>query len=333
MRVLMIGDYRTGTGPANVTYNYLNCLPKQTLKLNATGKWQRAVEIFVKTPQADVVLCSGYSKQNILALKWAKICHKRSAYLMHGCVEHENAINGVPDAEMNKVERETIRLTDAILAVSEHFANWLREHYPEYLEKIDSVPNGVDWDELQKFNINTTRNERQLISIGGGMPRKMIRYICEAIEKLNRDTGEKYTLVVIGDVGYDTKEINTYPFVRNRGIVPFDEVTRLLHASRLYIQNSSFETFGLAPLEALACGCDLLISNEVGAKEVFREMKDEDIIKDYSDSDEIAEKIINLQQRGNHARLLKNLDKESTSWEARTILLLTKLDQIREKKR
>lgn len=332
MKIFMVGDYRTGTGPANVTKSYLDYLPENTLKLQCIGKMARALEILFKLPQADVVVCSGHSNQNILALKWAKLWHKPTAFLMHGCVEHENAINGVPDADMNETERMTLLLSDVILAVSERFANWLREHYPEYIEKIDCIPNGVDWVGLQALHADVHRSGHQLMSIGGGMPRKMIRYICEAIELLNKTAKVPYLLIVAGDIGFDTREINQYSFVRNEGMVSFERVVELLHSSGLYIQNSCFETFGLAPLEALACGCNLLLSNQIGAIEVFSEVWEDDLIEDYSNSEEIAKKIERLMKRGNHERLEQSIDKESTSWESRTKQLLGKLEQIKERK-
>ena len=250
---------------------------------------------------------------------------------MHGCVEHENAINGVPDLKMNKIERESLKLTDAIIAVSAQFAAWLWEHYPEYMDKIDFVTNGVSWDELAELNADEKREPDQIMSIGGGMPRKMIRYICEAIDRLNRTEQMNLRLTVIGDVGYDTKEINAYPFVENKGLVSFDETVKLLHQSGLFIQNSCFETFGLAPLEALACGCDLLLSDKIGARFILKGLEDGDLIHDYSDRDEIADKIMRLMQQGNHERLQQSIDKESTSWEARTMQLVELLQKIKEK--
>ena len=136
MRVFVIGDYRTGTGPANVTKEYLLRLPENTGRLIFRSKILRAIEITVKMPFYDVILFSGYSGQNILGLKWAKMLKKSTAYLMHGCVEHENAINECVDEEMNRIERKTMELSDAILAVSEHFALWLKTYYPEYTDKI-----------------------------------------------------------------------------------------------------------------------------------------------------------------------------------------------------
>ena len=331
MRIFLAGDYRTGTGPANVTKSYLERLPKDTLYLKAKSKLLRIPEIFAKTLQADVVLYSGYSRQNILGLKLARFFKRPSAYLMHGCVEHENAINGVPDEEMNRVERETMALADRVFAVSEWFAGWLKENYSEYQDKIDAAVNGIDMTLLSGNEKKTVMREpNQILSIGGGMPRKKIKYLCEAVNLLNQDRDrEPVRLIVIGDDGLDTEAINSCPFAENRGLVPFAETKELLYSSALFIQNSCFETFGLAPLEALLCGTSILLSKQVGALELFSHTERTDIIDDYADAEEIAAKIEYLLQHENAKRLLNEIDKESTSWEARTCQLIKKLEQIR----
>ncbi|NLG03250.1 MAG: glycosyltransferase family 4 protein [Clostridia bacterium] len=331
MKIFMVGDYTTGTGPANVTKSYLRLLPQGTLKLNSKEKAKRAVEIIFKMFAADVLLCSGYSKQNVLAVRWAKILRKPSVYLMHGCVEHENTINGVPDDTMNRVERETLLRCDHIFAVSKKFADWLCVHYPEYIEKIRTLPNGIDWNTMQEYAVTAQRNDHQIISIGGGMPRKLIRIICEAVNQINQEKKMSLKLVIIGDTGLDTEEIHRYSFVEDLGIVPYSQVMELLSASKIFVQNSSFETFGLAPLEAMVCGCDVLMSDKVGATELFQELTDQDLIYDCLDSGEIAKKIWNLLQGGNNERLVQSIDKESTSWEARTEQLIRMLQSVIEK--
>lgn len=330
MRIFLAGDFRTGTGPANVTKSYLERLPKDTLYQKARSKALRVPEIIIKTMRAQVVLYSGYSGQNVLGLHLAKLFKKPSAYLMHGCVEHENAINGVPDEAMNRIERKTLALADRIFAVSDWFAGWLREAYPEYRDKIDSAVNGIDFTPDPKAAAE--KIPRQIISIGGGMPRKKIRHLCEALQILNErlaaDGGQPVRLIVIGDWGLDTELINSYSFVENRGIVPFDEAKALLRSSQLFVQNSCFETFGLAPLEALMCGCSVLLSKRVGALELFESVEDADVIENYEDAEEIAEKIDGLLRNGNANRLMAKIDKESASWEARTCQLQKKLAQL-----
>lgn len=337
MRVFVVGDYRTGTGPANVTKEYLLRLPDNTKRLIFSSKLLRAFEIIFKMPFSDVVLVSGYSKQNLLALRWARKLGKPGAYLMHGCVEHENAINECIDEVMNRVERQTLELSTAIFAVSTQFAGWLRTYYPEHAHKISAAVNGVDTkllENMDAFNTIGHRDGNMILSIGGGMPRKKIKHICEAIALLNYKAGDmKYRLVVIGDKGKDDDVINSYPFVENRGLVDSAMARALYREAALFVQNSCFETFGLAPTEALVNGCNVLMSKEIGALELFRNIEDGDIIRNFYDGAEIAHKIEALMHKGNAPRLIKSFDKESASWETRTSQLWQKLTELTAVKR
>lgn len=329
MRVFLIGDYKTGTGPANVTRAYMENMPGIIVqKMN--GKMLRAAELLIKVPFSDVLLLSGHSKQNLLALKLAGLFNKRTAFLMHGCVEHENAINGVPDEDMNRTERQTLKECDEIYAVSDRFADWLKNAYPEYKEKILSQPNGLDFDTLLRMKgKETSRITGQILSIGGGMPRKRIRVICKAVEILKAQEEYKdLKLVVIGDKGLDTEKINSYPFVDNRGIVSREETEKLFRESSLFIQNSCFETFGLAPVEALTYGCPVLLSDKIGALGIIPGVKESDIINDCEDAEEIAEKIKLCLMESNAGRLLDSIDTEQTSWESRARGLMAKLGRL-----
>ena len=331
MKIFLVGDYTSGTGPANVTKHLLDVLPKDTLRLRTWNKITRTFEILRKMKKADICLISGYSKQNVLALRWAKVLNKPSCYLMHGCVEHENEINGVPDALMNRIERETLRLSDRILGVSMQFAEWLKTYYPEHADKVGYLTNGIDWKCMKERPTGVERDANRILSVGGGMPRKRIVKICEAIGRLN-DRGYDLTLSVAGDTGKDTEKIRSYPFVRDHGLLGKKDMEALYCSSGIFIQNSCFETFGLAPLEALLCDCDVLLSRHVGALSVLSGTEPEDVIEDCENVQEIEEKIEHLLENGNHTRLLVELDKESTSWEARASELQTILRQIKEKK-
>ena len=331
MRLFLIGDDKSGTGPANATRDLLKQLPRNTLHLKHKGKLLRFLELLVKVPQADVCLMSGYSRQNLYTLSLAKMFHKKTAYLMHGCVEYENRINGVEDSVMTRVERKTLKESDRIIAVSRQFEGFLKKQYPQYQDKITHVTNGVDWNILKERTARAKRESMKIFSIGGGMPRKRIVRICEALEILQR-RGICCTLTVAGDTGHDSDKINQFSFVEDIGLVTRKEILHQMHTSKIYIQNSCFETFGLAPLEALLCGCDLLLSDKVGALSLFQEIEPMDRIEDCENADLIANKIEYLLQHENHSRLLVELDKESTSWKARSEQLQTILKQIDEKK-
>lgn len=332
MRIFLVGDSYSGTGPANVTKYYIEYLPKGTLYQKNRSKVMRVPELFVKIAKADVVAFSGYSKQNLLGMKFARFFHRPTAYIMHGCVEYENEINKVPSEEMAAVERKTLEMADLILAVSPVFADWLKEHYSEFKDKIDFVTNGVD--EMLLDMADSSREESRdshiVFSIGGGMPRKMIKYICKAVQFLRESYDDKLKLVVVGDEGADSDEINAYDFVENKGLVPFSETVKLLRTSSVFVQNSCFETFGLAPVEAVACGCPTLLSKNVGALCLFSNIRDEDVIEKYDDPVEISSKIRNLLENPNNEYLNEHFVLEQNTWKIRSRELTRKLENIRK---
>ena len=328
MRIFLAGDSITGTGPANVTKYYIKYLPKGTLFQKRRSKPARAAEILINTIRSDVVVYSGYSKQNILGLKLAKKLKKPSAYIMHGCVEYENEINLEPDEVMNSVERRTLEMADLIIAVSKNFSEWLKEHYPEHADKIDYITNGIDTDLMHNARKRTEKMRHMILSIGGGMPRKKIVYICEAVQKLRGSYDPDMYLCVIGAKGADSDKIEAYDFVDYRGLVSFEEGMKLFDEAAVFVQNSCFETFGLAPVEALMCGCPILCSQHVGALELIKDLHDEDVIRDYTDSDEIASKIKIITENSNAARLTADLEWESNSWKARSKALTLKLSKL-----
>ncbi len=320
--LFIAGDDFSGTGPAIVTDALIKNAPKNTLHLKSISKAGRALEIPGKIAKSDAVLFSGFSKQNIYGMNLCRLFGKKSAYLMHGCVEYENEMNRVPDKKMALLERKMMKKTDLILAVSRQFEEWLKENYPEYAKKTEHLTNGIDWKLMQEEVSIEDRDPHGIITVGGGMPRKGIVNICKAIEKLISEGYDDITLTVCGDEGADTEEINSFPFVKNEGIVSHERLMGLYKKNRLFIQNSRFETFGLAPLEALLSQTEILVSAKCGALSVIKRYEDSDIIKDTEDTDEIAAKIKALFSQENHVRLICELDKESTSWQSRVRQLL-----------
>ena len=333
MKILVVGDYKTGTGPANVTKEYIRRLGKRAMKLGCSSKPLRAAELIVKIPFSSVVLCSGYSAQNILAAKWAHLMGKKCVYLDHGSVEHEDGINLCVNEGMNRVEYRTLELCDRIYAVSHRFAEWLRQRYPEFKDKIDVQVNGVDpFKEITGKRRDTDRDERLIFSIGGGMPRKRINRICEAVELLRREEGYKeLKLVVAGAEGAFSERIRSFDFTKDLGIVDKEEIAALFQRAGLFIQNSCFETFGLAPMEALSHDCDILVSKETGALELF-DIKGaglcDYIIEDCEDASEIAKKIKKSLGSKNAMRFRAAVNGESVTWEKRTQELYSKLTSL-----
>jgi UDP-glucose:(heptosyl)LPS alpha-1,3-glucosyltransferase len=75
------------------------------------------------------------------------------------------------------------------------------------------------------------------------------------------------------------------------GVLTKDKLIRLYSAGDLYAMLSKFDTFGMVVLEAMAARLPVVISSEVGAKDLVEEGQNGFIIVNTSDHDYIASKI------------------------------------------
>ena len=75
------------------------------------------------------------------------------------------------------------------------------------------------------------------------------------------------------------------------GPVNKEKIIRMYLASDLYVMLSKFDTFGNVVLEAMAARLPVIISNNVGAKDLVQENKNGFIVSNTSDTDYIGAKI------------------------------------------
>lgn len=318
MKIFLAGDFYSGTGPANVTQNLIRTFPDQVTYQHYKSKLLRIPEIIIKTLTCHAVVYSGYSLQNILGIYVAKIFHKPSFYIHHGSIWYENQLNKVENAFMAAQERKILEHADYILAVSNPFKDWMKKQYPEFNDKIYALTNGIDWDTLEKHSASHRQKNNWILSVGGGTPCKNILSVCHAINLIYTEYPScDIQLVVLGSPGYDSAQINQFPFVKNMGVLEYKKTLNLMRQSKLFIQNSRFETFGLASIEALISGCSLLLSKNVGALSIIEQAQSCDIIEDTDNIVELKNKIIYSLNHSNQERLLSSIDRKKTSCEAR----------------
>ncbi|MGD0021060.1 MAG: glycosyltransferase family 4 protein [Smithellaceae bacterium] len=75
------------------------------------------------------------------------------------------------------------------------------------------------------------------------------------------------------------------------GTLNKEKLIKLYLAGDMYIMLSKFDTFGMVVLEALAAGLPVIISGNVGARDLVREGENGFVINDTSDADYVATKI------------------------------------------
>ncbi|MED4006493.1 glycosyltransferase family 4 protein [Priestia aryabhattai] len=332
MRLFFIGDFSSENGPSSVNRALKKIMPDNTLYSVETKPYKRIIELLIKIKQADLVLFSGLSKINIIGFKITKLLRKKAAYLMHGSHLVEGKLNQNLNQNLIDIENKVLELAPVIICVSENFMKYVKEHYPQHSNKTTYVNNGVDWNMvgLTEYG-NIKRNKNMLLSVGGGTPLKKIEMICKAVNHLNSKEGYNLEFTVIGTNGSDTQKIKSYPFVTYIEKVEKRKMAHYYKTAQLYIQNSEFETFGLAMVEALVCGCNILLSKNVGAISIIDALEENDLIDDINNIEEISEKIARNLLNNNNSRLIMSIDKDKTSIEASYKKIISNIKKSRDR--
>ncbi|MEI8103444.1 MAG: glycosyltransferase family 1 protein [Candidatus Moraniibacteriota bacterium] len=175
--------------------------------------------------------------------------------------------------------RGLARRADVIVAVSDTTRKEYLAHKHTHHSHTFAIPNGID----ERFRI-IDRNEPQLLAVkekyhlpfsfilffGTIEPRKNIQALVEAYEYLVEHGGAecaKYSLVLAGSPGWCSKgileRINRSP-VREKiillGFVDDADCPALYNLASLFVYPSLYEGFGFPPLEAMACGVPVIVS-------------------------------------------------------------------------
>lgn len=317
-RTLLVGDFQDDNGPAIVN-KHLQALHRREMCYTlARGKLGRLIEVIIKGLKADVIGLSGLSQINRLAILWAKLLHKPTFYLMHGYVKQELYYEHLENKRLVKLEEWTLKQVNQIIPVSKNFQDYLSKQIPDQAYKMHYVNNGIDWGEFKEKETEEKREALYYVvtSMGGGSHLKNNLTVCQAIEHIRSRLDRPIYYRVIGQDGMDTEAIMKYDFVVYCGQVSHKDVLRFLEESDLYIQNSFFESFSLGAVEALMKGNRLLIGKEVGVLSILGKLETNHIIYNTEDIGEIGDKIMSNLQQIKNFKLIQQLKREETSWEA-----------------
>lgn len=287
----LAGDFISNTGPANVNRQYATYLRDKAYICKSNNKIIRIAHFLSSIIFVDKVVVSGLSSFHLDVLRISKVLNKDTFYLMHGYNAVEYKINETANKEKRlNLEKAMLDESGTVICVSEKFADFLKQAEPSLRNKIAFVNNGVD-------NVVVSRSKKKekytILTVGGGVPRKNVLNVCKAIANLNDD---RISFIVVGPKDRDGDIIARYPFVTYYERLDHEAVLKLMRGADLYVQNSTFETFGLAVCEALSEGCNLLISRAVGADSVIDGLREDNYINAPNEVDDIAAKIQNIMK-------------------------------------
>jgi glycosyltransferase involved in cell wall biosynthesis len=248
--------------------------------------------------------------------------------------------NDVIKAHEKKLEK-TIKYNDEIIVDSENTKNDLLRLYPqikenkvhviypgigEYFKKIE---NKKSIEKVIKKYLSTsnpqpvTRN--YFLYIGALEPRKNLDIAIKVFHKLATSNQQPVnSLFVIGKAGWKNEKI--FQLVKDLkiedkviflGYVEDKDLPYFYSGAKITFYLSSYEGFGLPPLESLACGTPVLAGNNSSMKETLPKK----FLVNEKDEEEVYKKVIEILEK--KPKIDSKKIKEKFSWKKAVSLFFT----------
>lgn len=242
----------------------------------------------------------GFTRSNALLIIIGKILRKNIFYTANGLASRENLHFANSKQTYRIVEFITLKLADKIICVSEGLKEMVLMDYKIPKRKLKVIPNGVSKDILNrkpKYNyfekiLSVNSNKKVIFTACGTFKYKGIVQLVEVINNIQRND---FILVIAGPAG------NVHEKVMNMidsqkiiyvGNLNQEDLISAYYYSDFYIQNSVYETFGLAPLEALAMGTPAIVSKDVQMNYLLKNTEMENFV--VNTNEELSQKINSL---------------------------------------
>ncbi len=164
------------------------------------------------------------------------------------------------------------RLANRIITVSNFSKSEILKFYRFLKEdKICVVYNAVNREQFKKLNYCENIEESAFVlAVSSIDPRKNFTRLIEAFEGIK--TAKLYIVGAYNRVFQEQKELKHIPEnVHFLGRIEDEQLVRLYNNAECFIFPSLYEGFGLPPLEAMACGCPVLVSDIPVEREVCGE--------------------------------------------------------------
>ena len=171
----------------------------------------------------------------------------------------------------------------AIIAISHFTADEISECYPQYANKISvvhlapgpefSVPT---MEQIQGLRQHLRLDGPYFLSVGTLEYRKNIRQLVQAFMTLRQSGQTDASLVLVGGQGFGNDQIIQEAtlgiergWIRILGYAKQEHLPALYGGAQGVCYLSSYEGFGLPPLEAMACGAPVLASRIPALQEIL----------------------------------------------------------------
>ena len=177
----------------------------------------------------------------------------------------------------------SVRKAARIIVPSRATRTDLLQHFPAATDKVRVIPLGIgsefrvirDVEAFGRLRRKHRLPERFILFVGGLEPKKNLPRLIEAYRLLRQNPAMPHQLVIAGASSWD--QANVRRSIRTQGLedsvtltgfVPSEDLPLLYNMADLFVFPSLYEGFGLPPLEAMACGTPVIVSDRGALPEI-----------------------------------------------------------------
>lgn len=201
-----------------------------------------------------------------------------------------------------------LKVADHIVTTSQATAADVVSIYQVGPDRMTVVPLGVDTSvfrpaspaRVEELRARLGLPERYLLSLDVFNPRKNFRVMLEAFAALPEQMRENLRVVGVGRRRATATGVDPHAVAASLGIadrvhilddVGLDDLVTLYSGALAFIYPSVYEGFGMPVLEAMACGCPVVVSNRSSLPEVAG---DAGVLVDPENADAVAAAVLRL---------------------------------------
>lgn len=234
-------------------------------------------------PRCDVFWSPHYN------VPWLPVRSKTRLVTIHDVfhLAHFSALSLPQRGYATLAFRAATHLSGHIITVSEFSKTEIHRYLDVPSEQVTVMPNGVNHtlfnDQTDANRQRTVREKhdlpsRWLLYVGNVKPHKNLITLVKAFALLPEALSDRHLVIVGQREGFITGDtelaqvLQDNPSLSQRvhftGFVEQDDLPVLYRLAELFVFPSKYEGFGLPPLEAMACGCPVVISDRASLPEI-----------------------------------------------------------------
>jgi len=177
----------------------------------------------------------------------------------------------------------TVQNARQVITISEFSKKEITELLGISSDKISIIPPGVSSDFrplqakeiMEKLRLWSLKPKGYLLTVGTLEPRKNLTKLIKAFELLPNNVKVEFPLVVVGMSGWKEESIiqEMESLIKRGqlmllGYLSNKDLAIIYSGARAFVYLSLYEGFGMPPLEAMACGAPVVVSNRASLPEV-----------------------------------------------------------------